>query len=139
MRKTYRKAALKYHPDKAATACRFCLAPPLGTDSSHSGAEGEPLPVVGMGEEGQPLPYVGVRVEGELLPVAGAGSPSLFHAPASSLTRQAAQCLFFCLSAVRGCTQQAFQAHPACAFLCICTRAGPHTGAGRKRGLTSSG
>ncbi|KAF5838322.1 hypothetical protein DUNSADRAFT_3054 [Dunaliella salina] len=62
VRKTYRKAALKYHPDKAATLCRFNLVPPLGPDSKSLQAEGELVPVVFIAGQG---PGVDARVLAE--------------------------------------------------------------------------
>lgn len=52
VRKTYRKAALKYHPDKAVTLCRFNLAPPLSPNSKSHEAEGELVPVVFIAGQG---------------------------------------------------------------------------------------
>ncbi|GAX85610.1 hypothetical protein CEUSTIGMA_g13025.t1 [Chlamydomonas eustigma] len=36
LRKSYRKAALKYHPDKAATACRYALELPVVAEAAGS-------------------------------------------------------------------------------------------------------
>jgi hypothetical protein len=40
VRKAYRKAALKYHPDKAVAACKFSIQLPISSDTQGSAPKG---------------------------------------------------------------------------------------------------
>jgi DnaJ family protein C protein 7 len=54
VRRAYRKAALKYHPDKALSTCRVCVELPASSSSS-AAANGGVAFGGGSGEGGGPL------------------------------------------------------------------------------------